>query len=73
MKARIVDGKIAEILVPVANFSIEECFHSSVLAQCADVSEDAQVGDDYVAPVASVAEETTEEPVAEETPTEPTV
>lgn len=69
MKARIIDGKIAEILVPVDGFSVEECFHSSVLAQCVDVADDVQAGwvqqedGSFAAPVA---------PVVEETPTEPT-
>lgn len=73
MKARILDGKVIEILNPIAGFSIEECFHSSILSQCVDVPDDAQVGDDYVVPIAPVIGETTEAPIAEETPIEPTV
>ncbi len=72
MKARLFDGKIVEILNPVAGFSIEECFHSSILSQCVDVADDAQVGDDYVAPIAPVVGETAEATVVEETPEEPT-
>jgi len=48
MKARIFDGKIIEILTPIDGFSIEDCFHPSVLAQCFNVAATAQVGDDYV-------------------------
>lgn len=64
MKAKIVNGKIAEILVPVNGFSVEDCFHPSVLAQCVDVADAAQVGDDYVplAPVEPVVEAPTEAP-----------
>jgi len=69
MKARIFDGKIVELLIPVAGFSVEECFHSSILAQCVDVADDAQVDDVYVPPTpiqTSVATptETPEEPTA---------
>lgn len=69
MKAKIVNGKIAEILVPVDGFSVEDCFHSSVIGQCVDVVDDAQIGwiqqedGSFAAPV---------EPVIEETPSEPT-
>lgn len=68
MKARIIDGKIAEILVPVAGFSVEECFHSSILAQCVDVADEAQVDDVYIPP--TPVQPTVEAPA--ETPTEPT-
>lgn len=62
MKAKIVNGKIAEILVPVDGFSLEDCFHPSVLAQCVDVADDAQVDDDYVplVPVEPVVQSPTE-------------
>lgn len=69
MKAKIVNGKIAEILAPVDGFSVEDCFHPSVLVQCIDVADDAQVGwvqqedGTFAAPV---------EPVVEEAPVEPT-
>lgn len=73
MKARIIDGKIGEILVPIQGFELEDCFHPQLIAMCVDVADDAQVGDDYVplAPVETVVEAPTEAPV--DTPSEPTV
>jgi hypothetical protein len=50
--ARIVDGKIAEILNPIPGFTLSECFHPDVLSQCQQVADEAQVGDDYVEPLA---------------------
>lgn len=65
MKARIVNGVVAEILVPIANFSIEDCFHPDILAQCVDVTDGMQVGDTYPPVVEEVVEETPpEEPSA---------
>jgi hypothetical protein len=70
MKARIINSKIAEILVPVAGFSVEECFHSSILEQCTDVADDVQVGwvqqedGSFAAPVVEAPAETPEEPTA---------
>jgi hypothetical protein len=70
MKAQIINGKIAEILVPVAGFSLEECFHPSVLAQCTDVADEAQVGwvqqedGSFAAPIVEAPAETPEEPTA---------
>ena len=46
MKARIVDGIVYEILIPVPGHSLEECFHPDLLAQCVDVG-DLKVGDKY--------------------------
>lgn len=78
MKAKIVNGKIAEILVPVDGFSVEDCFHSSVIGQCVDVVDDAQIGwvqqedGSFAAPVVETPAETPIESPVEETPTEPT-
>jgi hypothetical protein len=58
MKARIVNGVVAEILVPVAGFRIEDCFHPDILAQCVDATEGMKAGDAYP----PVVEETTAEP-----------
>jgi hypothetical protein len=44
MKARVSNDVIIEILVPVAGYAIEDCFHPDILAQCIDVAEDVQVG-----------------------------
>lgn len=44
MKARIIDGKIGEILVPIQGFELEDCFHPQLIAMCVDVADDAQVG-----------------------------
>ncbi len=62
MKARIVNGVVAEILVPVAGFRIEDCFHPDILAQCVDATEGMKAGDAYTPPVV--------EEVVEETPPE---
>lgn len=55
MKARIQNGYVIEILAPVAGFTIDQCFHPDILAQCVDVTEGMKVGDVYPA----VVEETT--------------
>jgi len=72
MLARIIDGVIVEVLQPIAGFSIDQCFHPSVLAQCVDVG-DAQVGDPWPpaivepeAPAETPAEAPAEEPAAPE-------
>jgi hypothetical protein len=57
MKARIQNNKVVEILAPIAGFTIDQCFHPDLLAQCVDVTEGMQVGDTYP-------------PVVEETPPE---
>ena len=49
--ARIVEGKIVEFLNPIPGFTLGECFHPDILSQCKQVADEAQVGDDYVAPV----------------------
>ena len=58
MKARIQNNIVVEILVPIAGFRIEDCFHPDILAQCVDVTEGMQVGDAYP----PVVEETIVEP-----------
>jgi hypothetical protein len=64
MKARIQNGFVVEILTPVSGFTVDQCFHPDIIAQCVDVSEGMKVGDVYP-------------PVVEETPaveeTTPTV
>ena len=62
MKARIQNNKVVEILVPIAGYRIEDCFHPDILAQCVDVTDGMQVGDVYTPPVV--------EEVVEETPPE---
>jgi hypothetical protein len=42
--ARIENNVVVEILVPVGNFQIEQCFHADVLAQCESVEDDVQTG-----------------------------
>jgi hypothetical protein len=44
MKARIVNDTVVEILTAIPGYLIEDCFHSSIIAQCEDVSEEVQVG-----------------------------
>jgi len=65
MKARIVNGTVAEILTPIAGYRIEDCFHPDILSQCVDVTEGMQVGDAYPPAVEEVVTE-----VGEETPPE---
>jgi hypothetical protein len=62
MKARIQNNTVVEILAPIAGFTIDQCFHPDLLAQCVDVTEGMQVGDVYTPPVV--------EEVVEETPPE---
>ena len=64
MKARIIDGVVAEILVPVSGFTVEQCFHPDILAQCVDVPDSMQVGDVYP----PVVEETSVETPVETSP-----
>lgn len=42
--ARIIDGVVGDVIVPVEGFTIEECFHPDVLAQYTPVPDDAQPG-----------------------------
>lgn len=65
--ARIVEGKIAEILNPIPGFTLSECFHPDILSQCKQVADEAQVGDDYVAPVETPIETPVETPTQGET------
>ena len=65
--ARIQNNVVAEILVPVEGFTIDQCFHPDIVAQlipCSDevTPEWTYVDGQFVAPV--VAEET----APEETP-----
>ena len=74
MKARIQNGFVVEILTPIASFTIDQCFHPDIIAQCVDVTEGMKVGDVYPAVVEEVVVEApVETPVetpAVETPTE---
>lgn len=65
--ARIVNGKIAEILNPIPGFTLSECFHPDILSQCKQVADEAQVGDDYVALVETPVEIPVETPTQGET------
>lgn len=44
MLARISNNTIVEVLVPVDGFSIEDCFHPSILIGCIPLPEGAGVG-----------------------------
>jgi hypothetical protein len=53
--ARITDGVVGDVIVPIDGFTIEECFHPDVLAQYVTVSGDVQpgwvlTGDGFAAP-----------------------
>ena len=70
--ARITDGVVGDVIVPIEGFLIEECFHPDVLAQYTTVADDVQPGwivteDGIVDPNAPEAEEV---PVEEEAPAE---
>lgn len=69
--ARIFDGVIGDVIVPLEGFAIEECFHPGVLAQYTPVADDVQPGwivteNGIVDPSAAEPEEVS----AEETPAE---
>ncbi len=49
--ARIVDGIVVEIMVPAEGFSLAQCYHPAIIADCVFVDDFVQVGDAYVAPV----------------------
>ena len=73
--ARITDGIVVEFLVAPSGFSLAQCFHPDILAQCVELSDDAQIGDTYTAPVVEetvVEEPVVDTPVVEETPPDTT-
>ena len=71
--ARITDGVVGDVIVPIQGFRIEECFHPDLLALYVTVDGDVQPGwivteDGFAAP--EPAPEPTEEAPAEEAPAE---
>jgi hypothetical protein len=74
--ARIIDGAVSTVIVPIDGFTIEECFHPDVLAQYVTVADDVQPGwivteNGIVDPDSPEAEPEPEEaPVEEEAPAE---
>lgn len=42
--ARIQNNVVAEILVPVEGFTIDQCFHPSIIATCEQIEDDVQLG-----------------------------
>lgn len=42
--ARIENNIIMEVLTPMAGFSVEQCFHPSLIAACEQVDDLAQYG-----------------------------
>ena len=42
--ARIVDGIVGDVIVPVEGFTIEECFHPDILAMYTLVADEVQPG-----------------------------
>jgi len=42
--ARLFNNVITEFLVPVIGFTLAQCFHSELLAQCVSAPDNAQVG-----------------------------
>jgi hypothetical protein len=82
--ARIQNNTVAEILQPVPGFTIDQCFHPSIVAMCEYVVDSVQIGwvrqeDGTFADPAATLPAEVEEPAAEtpvetpvETPAEPT-
>ena len=71
--ARIHEGNVAEICTPIEGFTIEQCFHVSLVAQMISCSDEVQAGWAYAAGVftdPSVIEPAPAEPAPAE-PTEP--
>jgi hypothetical protein len=42
--ARIQNNTVAEILVPVEGFTLDQCFHPSIINQCQEVEDEVQAG-----------------------------
>lgn len=42
--ARIQNDMVVEILQPVPGFTVEQCFHPSLIAMCEMVGDNVQVG-----------------------------
>ena len=40
--ARIQNNVVAEILVPISGFTLDQCFHPTILAACEQVEDDVQ-------------------------------
>ena len=65
--ARITDGVVGDVIVPLDGFRIEECFHPDLLAQYVAVSGDVQPG--WIVTEGGIAApEPAEEAPAEEAP-----
>jgi hypothetical protein len=41
--ARIQNNKVVEILLPIAGFTVDQCFHPDILATCEQVEDAVQV------------------------------
>ena len=42
--ARIQNNIVAEILVPISGFTLDQCFHPSIIATCEQIEDEVQVG-----------------------------
>lgn len=62
--ARITDGVVGDVIVPLEGFTIEECFHPDVLAQYVTVSGDVQPG--WIVTEEGIVDPNAPEPEAEE-------
>lgn len=76
--ARIFDGIIGDVIVPIEGFTIEECFHPDVLAQYVPIPDEVQPGwivteNGIVDPNAPEPEPEPEVPAEEEAPVEETL
>jgi hypothetical protein len=57
--ARIVNGKVHEICVPVEGFTIDECFHPDLVAQMVACTDDVKHGWSYADGVFTAPQEQT--------------
>ena len=42
--ARLINNAINEFLQPVPGFSVDQCFHPDILAQCISAPQEAEIG-----------------------------
>jgi hypothetical protein len=66
--ARITDGIVGDVIVPLDGFTIEECFHPDLLAQYTTVADDVQPG--WIVTEDGIVDPNAPEPEAEEAPVE---
>jgi hypothetical protein len=58
--ARVNEGKVVEICVPIEGFTIDQCFHSSIVNQLVSCPDEVQQGWTYADGTFTAPTETTE-------------